>query len=344
MGYEIQNLYINRAAENQGLFGYSSGTIKNLSVTGSITSNANYVGGVCAYSNYGAVIENCHTNMTLSGLSWVGGISGYSASSTITNCSSTGSSTGKSTSTTSTGGLIGAIATNTVVSSCYSSGEVIGDNGQQNGGLIGRSDTNSSISNCYSSANVTGDGYVGGLIGYMLNGSIYRCYATGSTSIGPNYMGGLCGAITMTTTPTSVDKCYAAGKVNSTSGSSGGLIGYKGGSASVSITDSYWDKTTTGKTTSAGSDNSYGKTTAEMKQSSTFVGWDTEYDWYVDEGNSYPLLNSIFGYNVAGVLRHWKNNLWLSTNDLQAASEGVFSSKPLKVYDGSRWLLVVTNS
>lgn len=55
------------------------------------------------------------------------------------------------------------------------------------------------------------------------------------------------------------------------SGSSdlGGLIGYWEGNQMV--TSSYWDMESSGQSYSAGGE---GKTTAEMKQQSTYVGWD----------------------------------------------------------------------
>ena len=59
-GHTISGLYINADKVNfQGLFGFSTGTVKNLIVTGNITAtNANNIGGVVGINNNGNVI-NC---------------------------------------------------------------------------------------------------------------------------------------------------------------------------------------------------------------------------------------------------------------------------------------------
>jgi hypothetical protein len=57
----------------------------------------------------------------------------------------------------------------------------------------------------------------------------------------------------------------------------------------ATVTASYWDTETSGLTTSAGGT---GRTTAEMKQQSTFVDWDFDTVWQIDEGETYPYLRS----------------------------------------------------
>ena len=74
-----------------GLFCRNDGTIKNLTITGTIESTASFAGGLATY-NYGT-IENCHTNVkiTLSSIGKAGGITAYSYNgSTIRNCSNRG--------------------------------------------------------------------------------------------------------------------------------------------------------------------------------------------------------------------------------------------------------------
>jgi len=57
----------------------------------------------------------------------------------------------------------------------------------------------------------------------------------------------------------------------------------------------YWDTETSNVTVMCGSgsadpscDNSYGKTTSEMKHNLTYIGWDFDSFWSIDEGVSYP--------------------------------------------------------
>ena len=56
------------------------------------------------------------------------------------------------------------------------------------------------------------------------------------------------------------------------------------------ITNSYWDTETTGQSKSAGGT---GKSTNEMKMSTTYDGWDFKNTWEINEGQSYPTLKNI---------------------------------------------------
>jgi hypothetical protein len=53
------------------------------------------------------------------------------------------------------------------------------------------------------------------------------------------------------------------------------------------VSNSYWDMQTSGQSTSAGG---AGKTTAEMKQQATFVGWDFTDIWGIEENVTYPFF------------------------------------------------------
>ena len=89
-GKTISGLYFNDSGANYvGLFGYSSGTIKNVGVVDSYFNGKENVGGVCGYNN-GGTIENCYNRGTVSGSgNCVGGVCGFSTG-TITNCYNTG--------------------------------------------------------------------------------------------------------------------------------------------------------------------------------------------------------------------------------------------------------------
>jgi hypothetical protein len=67
----------------------------------------------------------------------------------------------------------------------------------------------------------------------------------------------------------------------------GGLTGKVGIRAAV---NSYWDVNTSGKLTSA---DGIGKTTIQMKQKSTYVGWNFTNIWKINEGVDYPYLFQI---------------------------------------------------
>jgi hypothetical protein len=121
------------------------------------------------------------------------------------------------------------------------------------GGIVG---TNyGTVSNVYSSGSVTATSAgAGGLIGYNFQ-TVSNGYSS-STVSGPLYVGGAiglnnCGSSGCATNPGSVSQVYATGPVTGTGASPsavGGLIGFNGGS----ITASYWDTYTSGKTSAIG--------------------------------------------------------------------------------------------
>jgi hypothetical protein len=178
------------------------------------------------------------------------------------------------------------------ISNCAVTGSVSGSAGSIRfliGGLVGANYKN--IDSCFSTATVSGYYDVGGLVGYSSN-SIYHIsnsFATGSVS-GISKVGGLVGSLNSSN---NIINCYATGAVTASS-NGGGLIGSTDGSA-VTISNSFWDTQTSGQASSAGGGT--GKTTAEMKTSSTFTssGWNFTAPWGMNStvNNGYPYLNSL---------------------------------------------------
>ena len=184
------------------------------------------------------------------------------------------------------GSLVGHSSGSTVCNS-WSSGSVQGSHDYQMrlGGLVGvSSGADSYVYQCFSSVNVTATGgahQVGGLAGYNGHGSIMSdCYATGDVS-GYWKVGGLVGDNPY---PEGgyITRCYSIGRVT---GIGGGLVGFNYNSGRTY--DSYWDKQTSGKSSSSGGT---GKTTAEMMQQATFVNWDFVEVWDIVENETYPFL------------------------------------------------------
>jgi filamentous hemagglutinin family protein len=235
LGNTIKNLTINSSSDYVGLFGYSSGTIRNLGLIDPTVSGANYVGGLVAYNNYGT-IRDCYVSVTdasaaaVSATSYVGGLVGYNNYGTLTDCYSEVSVAASITDNSSlAGGLIGRNKGN--VTNCYSTGSVTGKD-YYVGGLLGYS-SDATISNCYSTGAVSGSGpsgsesnadYYGGLVGYLKNGIISNCYSTGAVTNDSRFAGGLVGAVISGT----ISDCYhTTGLVNGKTGS-GGLVGALG--------------------------------------------------------------------------------------------------------------------
>ena len=86
-GCSVKNLYINNAAQYQGLFGNvgSGGMVKNLIVTGTVTAaNQARVGGIVANGAYDSVVQNCgFFGAVTAGTSNAGGVVGQGSA---TNC------------------------------------------------------------------------------------------------------------------------------------------------------------------------------------------------------------------------------------------------------------------
>jgi len=151
------------------------------------------------------------------------------------------------------------------------------------GGLVGYN-YEGTLTNCYSSAAVSGDYEIGGLVG-VNTAAIEDCYADGPVT-GNEIVGGLVGKNSESEDCNGMVKnCYAAGHVSGDA-NTGGLVGVKDAG---SVTASFWDKQTSGQSSSAGGT---GKTTAEMKKKITFLGegWNFTSIWKINEGTTYPFF------------------------------------------------------
>jgi trimeric autotransporter adhesin len=302
LGHTVSNLYINRStANNVGLFGYGSATslIRNVGLIGGAVTGGNNVGELLG-NGYGTTINNTYATGNVTGSSDVGGLVGQmngcfmfcpgsvtNINATVSNSYATGSVNGTS----SVGGLVGAsiyggvsnsYATGTVFGSSrvggvmgasyyggifnsHAAGKVIGSSGV--GGLLGANYA-SDVEGSFATGSVTGSSSsnnVGGLVGLMgaaeYGALINSSYATGAVK-GGSYVGGLVGANSQ---GDSITSSYSTGRVSGSS-SVGGLMGYDGGG----VSNSYWNTTTSGQSTSAGGT---GLTTAQMRTASNFTGF-----------------------------------------------------------------------
>jgi len=144
------------------------------------------------------------------------------------------------------------------------------------------------IERSYAIGNVKGVNYVGGLVGYN-SGVIVDTDAWGNVT-GKEAVGGLVG---FNDHDGVIVNSYSIGTVSG-SKSVGGFLGHNNNGAIIS---SYWDMTTSGKIVGVGSSNGNtnpmevtGLDTPAMMQESSFVGWDFDNDWYIDEGVTYPMV------------------------------------------------------
>ena len=197
--HTIKNLYLNETLTStsdgnsyyRALFGNcESATIKNLTVTGEVTSNSRYVAGIIgrawttSSSAAPVVIENCHNEVNVTSKcdnqpAGTGGIAADAGNSTkITDCSNSGKIVGSGG---RTGGITGGVSNDAVIDGCYNSGYIFnkGYNSDQlgTGGIAGGIST-ATIQNCYNTGKIeyyyktqAHEQGVGGIAGYLEKGS-----------------------------------------------------------------------------------------------------------------------------------------------------------------------------
>lgn len=275
-GHTISNAHvIAPSQDNVGLFGYvgTSGSIHDVHLDSASASGNSYVGTLVGYT--GGPVSNCSASGSAFGLSDLGGLIGHTNATSVTDCLADVSVSGRIYSS-GVGGLLGS-SEGCSISGCGAVGSVYGGGdlklgGYDAGGLIGYSHLDS-IGGCFSTGAVSVGPdyrYIGGLIGGLEASSVIDSYSWSSvtcSSFGSaRAVGGLVGLSNGT-----ISNCYSTGQVVTLplTMNVGGLVG--GATTSATVSNSFWDRYTSGRSTSAGGT---GKTTVEMKQIATFTGWD----------------------------------------------------------------------
>ena len=250
-------------------------TISNLTISGSTTLFRMGLFGTLSSTGSisGVGLVDVDINVALPGLSRGGALVGYNAG-TVRSSYSTGSVTVTTTgAATTAGGLVGRNDTATVAAS-WSSADVsaTGTASVIAGGLVGRlqaSAANSSIIASYATGSVSATGTgagvdAGGLVGYGIGAGANQAVITAS---------------------------YATGPVSASSGSSpdaGGVIGSVG--ANGTITDAYWDTTTSSIADDSDTASPEGKTTSDLQSVLSYTGIYANWNVNVDgtTGNDDP--------------------------------------------------------
>ncbi|MBN1840499.1 MAG: filamentous hemagglutinin N-terminal domain-containing protein [Campylobacterales bacterium] len=279
--YTIGNLFINNStAQRIGLFGHTlNATLENIGVIDADITGKTYVGILAGWVN-GGTVKNSYTSGIVKVSYQIGGGLVGQNQSTIDHSYSLAQVEGSGI---YFGGLVG--GNQGVIRNSYATGKVIGTTAEFVGGLVGlnNSDT-ASIANSYATGEVTGANNVGGLAGENRSGSIINSYATGKIT-GTKNVGGLVGE-----NLGDIKTSYAMGEVAGGT-NVGGLVGND--TATIGFTSytgtidavSFWDTQTSKQPTSVGG---VGKTTAQMKESATYAGWDILEDNTLN--SNYPTL------------------------------------------------------
>ena len=226
-GHTVSGLYILRInGEEQGLFGRlstnSGGTIRNLTVEGSIICN-NKSGGIAGVSDLKFV--NCSFNGSVSGTDMIGGVVGYSSGGVLENCRFSGSVTGSGS---QIGGITG-VNDWGILRGCTLQNESSVTGHEMAGGITG-SCVGKLIENCFSHGTVTGDKYIGGIVGISI-GPVRECVNYGSVT-GVHWIGGVAGyTYSNADMAATVENCKNYGMVNANGDSEycgqlvGGIVG-----------------------------------------------------------------------------------------------------------------------
>ena len=301
--HTISNLTINDTTNNRaGLFGYSTGILRNLNLTGETVTDTEpsgtYIGGLVGLSQ-GIVANDSSAGAVSSAIAvlpYIGGLVGWNFGTVFGSSSSASVTVSNANSDNYEGGLVG--VNFGPISQSYATGSVTVDTPSPStsfvpfaGGLVGINI--STITSSYATGNVTvggapnmdnNDASAGGLIGYNED-NITNTYATGSVTGGTNVTtGGLIGH-----NVSIVNTSYASGLVTAaTALLGGGLFGINDGT----VTSSYWDTQSTGQSGASGNSASITGATGEITsalQSGTLPTGFSGTAWIAASGY-YPLL------------------------------------------------------
>jgi uncharacterized protein (TIGR02145 family)/uncharacterized repeat protein (TIGR02543 family) len=165
-----------------------------------------------------------------------------------------------------------------VIEYCQADGLLFG--GQSNtGGLVGAN--NGTISTSKTNCIIGGGTNVGGLVGWNFTDAMLVDACTDSQVSGANICGGIVGWNDGT-----IERCYTSSTaaIDYPGGFVGPICSGFGGGTKL---NTYWHVNAYGLTEPSGND---GKTTAQMKQQATFVGWNFNTVWSIIENQSFPFL------------------------------------------------------
>lgn len=179
-GFSVNGLYYSDLGGSYaGLFGYNSGVIKNLGVTGGSVEAGSYTGSVCGYNK--GTIAGCYNAASVKGGRYTGGVCGNNEGGSVNVCYNTGAVSGEK----YVGGVCG--YNKDILTDCYNMGTVSGSSTSV-GGVCGYN--KKQVANCYNTGAVSGKGtdYVGSICGYNHSESSFlNCYYLTTGTENGNY-------------------------------------------------------------------------------------------------------------------------------------------------------------
>ncbi|MBT2738110.1 InlB B-repeat-containing protein [Bacillus sp. ISL-7] len=276
-------------------------------------SSGGYTGGIVGYLNTNSSITTAYNIGNIQYRTVGGGIAGYTYGSSINKSYNQGEIS--STVTSSRGGGIVGTTSSTMISESYNTGKISGlGKYSDGGGIAGNLASNSSIVDSYNTADISADSSTGGIVGEQYSSVISKSFNTGTIS--GSYTGGMSGwssggtildsfnigsvkgkydigGITGYGSNTTIKNTYNAGSVMTTISYSGASLGGITGKFEGSMENSYYlDKVQNGVGTGV-SEGTFKKTFEQMKDPSTFFGFNFSITWKLDEVSSFhfPILS-----------------------------------------------------
>lgn len=289
-GHRIKNFVIETVDSYTGIFRYATtAKFKDLILeNGEIRQppTVSYAGALAGYMNNCTAENITLIDIVVSGGSYIGIMAG-TVSGSVKGCSARGTKVMTSgtqiTGNSNIGGLVGSLSAGSITH-CYADVKVTGT-GNDIGGLVGSVIASTKINECYATGDVTGNAYIGGLAG-TARAVVSDSFATGKVTSTYNgtsaaYTGGLIGYATYS----SIKNCFSAGKVSArgsglvyaSSGTTVVSSCFDSAAAGVMIFDSY----------------NIGKLTTGMMYKESYIGWNFESIWEIEEGNTYPYLKNV---------------------------------------------------
>lgn len=205
-------------------------------------------------------------------------------------------------------GLLVVLAESTTIANCCVSGSITQTTPTSSiGGLVGCIYSNSTVTNSYSDVTLTiaedGLACIGGLIGYCLESNVTNSYSVGDITaerqVKSNQCGDVGGLIGRLDTNCTISNCYSSGKVSSeaesnsddvNNGCRGGFIGLIYAKTGCTVSNCFYDSTLSGQNDNCGKGTP--KTSDELQEAANFISWDFTNIWTNTTGanNGYPVL------------------------------------------------------
>lgn len=227
--YTLNGVSISNYAEYEyaGLFGYVTGTIRNVSVSGLVYVTADYAGGIVGWLD--GTITNCCNDATVYNQSAdgvTGGIAGYVNGAVYSCTNSSARIYSRETGNNITGGIVG--IANCFVTDSINSGRYVMGKGIAAGGITGLLKSGYSIERCISEkcqvSNSADSGVGGGITGEMEETTSLCFCGNGGSVVATAAAGGIVGCLDGSGT---IESCYNIGDVTyGKSSRGGGILGY----------------------------------------------------------------------------------------------------------------------